>query len=391
MRTPSFLSKLQTAFRLFLLSIVLLTTWLYLNSSVYDFEKVPPFTGNKFYNPYSNWQDSKIIKANFHSHGISWSKLTDGVNSDDEMINAYQNKGYQLAGLSNYHKIVDSAYTLSKKMLFVPLYEHGYNITKSHALAIGAKKVSYLDYPLGQSTSHKQQIINNIRANGAMVALPHPNMRKGHTLTDATKLTNYQFVEVMSHSTISLDYWDTALNSGKPVWALSNDDSHGLKKQPIGRNFNEIGTYKVTTEDALRNLRDGNSIAVQSPTGEADVSLVNISIGNDTLYYQFDGAVEKVAVIADGTIAEKVTEKEGFFVIPKRVHYVRLEAEGEKAKLVCNPIVRFDGDKSKLFARNDLSPKTDWPLTFLYRIGVFLIGGCISYLLAKSIIVKSFK
>jgi hypothetical protein len=374
MKSTLLLLVVRGTLRTFFFGMVLLLTVLYVNSDMYDFQKPHQFSGKQFYNPYANWQGSKKVKANFHAYGIPWSQATNGSNTDNEMLDGYQQKGYDLAGISDYHKIIDSVYTVKKGMLYVPMYEHGYNIQKSHELAIGGRKTSYLDFPIWQVTSHKQQVINNLRQNGSLVALSHPNMRSGHTLADATQLSNYQFLEVLSHSTVSLDHWDAALENGRAVWVLSNDDSHGLQKEPIGRNFNLIGVAEKNAKNILSNLRNGNSIGVQSTRGTTDISLEKMSVINDTLHYQFSGNLREVKVIADGKTVDSSDQKSGAIVTLPAWHYVRLEAKGDKANLYCNPVVRFDGNRNMLFESIDCSPKVNWLTTAFHKLGVILIG-----------------
>ena len=62
----------------------------------------------------------------------------------------------------------------------IPAYEHGYNIGKHHQLAIGARKVDWVDFPIWQSRSHLQFIINRVAATADLVAIVHPESRNAY-------------------------------------------------------------------------------------------------------------------------------------------------------------------------------------------------------------------
>ena len=56
----------------------------------------------------------------------------------------------------------------------MPLYEHGYNITKEHQLAIGARRVEWLDFPIWTWLHQKQFILNRVAQTSDLVAINHP-------------------------------------------------------------------------------------------------------------------------------------------------------------------------------------------------------------------------
>ncbi|MBL4861695.1 MAG: hypothetical protein JKY09_01590, partial [Crocinitomicaceae bacterium] len=184
----------------------------YINTTIYNFPDPTPFSGESIFNPYENLPDSSY-RANFHAHSVAWNSVTNGQNSEKDVFEAYTKRGYAIAGISNYHKI--SVYGKSLTDLYVPVYEHGYNVLKSHCLSINGDKVSYFDYPLFQLTSHKQKVIHNIKANGAMVAMAHPKFGGGRTFSDMRYLTGYAFTEVLNHYRVSDEYWDEALSAGR--------------------------------------------------------------------------------------------------------------------------------------------------------------------------------
>jgi hypothetical protein len=129
--------------------------------------------------------------------------------------------GYDVAGVSNYHTIATQP---GRDTL--PIYEHGYNISKRHQLAIGARKVAWFDFPLWQGLSHEQWIIDQVGATADLVALAHPGVRDSYTEDNLRSLTGYQLLEVVNGPFDAEEPWDWALSSGHAVWGVANDDSH---------------------------------------------------------------------------------------------------------------------------------------------------------------------
>ena len=125
---------------------------------VYRFPPAQPFAGTALFNPYAHlagtWQ-----KANLHAHGRAWGGVTNGKQTDDEVVQAYTQRGYAVAGVSNYASIA-----AFNGIATIPLYEHGYNIPKAHQLAIGARRVVWLDFPFWQTLDQKQFILDRVGA-----------------------------------------------------------------------------------------------------------------------------------------------------------------------------------------------------------------------------------
>src|SRR3954470_13978528 len=121
---------------------------------VYRFPESFPFSGTHLWNPYESlagtWQ-----RANLHAHGRAWSGLTTGEQSDEAVAQRYSELGYSVPGVSDYQHIAafDGVDTM-------PLYEHGFNAGKNHQLAIGAHAVEWFDFPLWQSISNQQYVID---------------------------------------------------------------------------------------------------------------------------------------------------------------------------------------------------------------------------------------
>lgn len=357
--------KTLVAFIVFLLALS------YYQSIIYNFDEPERFSGNSFYNPYKEWNSGDVYKANFHAHSAAWSGLTNGHNTPEEILEHYKREGYKIAGLSNYHEIKR---TSLKGLINLPMYEHGCNIRKTHKLAIGAKKVSYLDFPLWQNTSQKQLVINNIKKNDGLVAIAHPNNRDGHTLHDIKYLSDYDFIEVMSPSARAQQHWDMALKNGKVVWALSNDDTHDLIHEKPGRFYNVLANE---TKHVKKTLKEGHFYAVKSLRGKDQLSLEKIQVSQDSVYFSFNGAVKSIIAIINGKNFYTTHSKAGAFKIPSDAEYVRFEVNGTEDTLLSNPIIKSNGKlpiNQSMFTAN-------LTLTILFRLAILSTTFAVFWLL----------
>ena len=111
-------------------------------------------------------------------NGYAWAGLTNGAQTDADIVDAYHAAGYDIAGVSDYQRISDPA--LSP----IAEYEHGYNIRKRHQLAIGAKGVVWMDFLFWQGLNQKQYILDRLRATAALVSINHPARLEGYTVDD---------------------------------------------------------------------------------------------------------------------------------------------------------------------------------------------------------------
>jgi hypothetical protein len=198
--------------------VVVLYAW----TPIYSFPEATTFSGTRLWNPYAGFQ-GRWQRANFHAHGRAWVGLTNGEQSDADVAARYRNLGYSVPGVSDYQWIA-----AQHGIATLPIYEHGYNITKQHQLAIGADRVEWLDFPLWQSLSQQQFVIDRVKHKTALVALAHPATRDAYTVDDVRQLAGYDLIEIVNGPFAVLDIWDAALSAGRPVWALANDDTHDL-------------------------------------------------------------------------------------------------------------------------------------------------------------------
>jgi hypothetical protein len=210
------------------------------------------------YNPYIDMNPSQWKKANFQIQSRVWWGITNGRKNSSENIYAkYQMLGYNVIGISDYMKI--NKYGEGKQG-YVPVYEHGYNIRKTHQVCIGTKKVFWKDFPLLQNLNNKQYIIDRLRNDNALIFLAHPLFGHGYSTEDMKYLTNYDGIEVLNNQRVSIRHWDAALSAGHYVTIIGDDDGHDLTiTDEVGSKCTFINAVTANSDDILAALKNGNA------------------------------------------------------------------------------------------------------------------------------------
>ena len=314
---------------------------IYLPCEIYNFQPAQKFAGSQLYNPYRNlsggWQ-----KTNFHAHAIAWGGFTNGKQPPQVIIDSYLQKGYNYACISNYENIAREDEQLNS----INVYEHGYNISKTHHLVIMPQKVCYEDFPLFQFASSKQFIIDKLSVDAKAVALPHPDVRNGYTDEDLKKLSGYNLMEVLNHSCTSAGKWDIALSAGKPVWIIGNDDTHNVAdhKQTF-TNWTMINCAYHNKDSIIDNLVNGNAYAVKGKNASNDNSLLSVEVNGLTISIQLQNKADSIKLIGQNGVLKKTffnTDKAGYAFNDSDT-YVRGIVYNNTSTMYLNPVIRYDG------------------------------------------------
>lgn len=195
-------------------------------SPKFAFPEPVPFQGQVWHNPYEGLSPNQWKLANFQVQSDAWAGVTNGRNNpSDRVFEVYAQLGYDIITVSDYMSINPHRF---EDRPHYPLYEHGYGAFKTHQLCLGARGVHALDYPLFQTRSNKQHILNALRSDCEAVAIAHPSLRGAYSHRDMALLTGFDLVEAVSRFKMSLSHWDAALSAGKPAFLVSNDDAHDL-------------------------------------------------------------------------------------------------------------------------------------------------------------------
>ena len=315
----------------------------YAAGRAYRFPDPVRFSGSSLLNPYAHapktWQ-----RANFHAHGRAWSGLTNGRQSDQEIVDAYRSVGYTIPGISNYQRIA-----AHQGIATIPAYEHGYNIGKHHQLAIGAHAVDWFDFPLWQTLNDEQFVIDRVHAKADLVALTHPSVRDAYSGDDLRQLTRYELLEVVNGWDVMEDGWDAALSAGRLVWALASDDTHDLTDpRHTLVAWNMVGAATTSTPDVVAALRSGRTFAVLRTAERpslSDTIVPSVSVGDGTLVVTREGAPSTFQFIGqNGAIRKSVKRAtSATYTFTADDAYIRTVIVSPDTTTFVNPVVRYDG------------------------------------------------
>ena len=197
---------------------------------VYLFDKPVPFHGDYLHNPYKDIDSTYWKCCNFHGHTRQYGGVTNGrANGNIIYDSMYRTFGYDHVGISDYNKV--NGYEEGKDPGFIPGYEHGYNVWKTHQVCLGTKKVRRIDYFFYQTLSHKQHMLNKLGEQNRVVAIAHPSFVEGsYNVRDMKYLSNYKLLEVLNGFVNSPEHWDMALSNGHLVYLIADDDTHDVLK-----------------------------------------------------------------------------------------------------------------------------------------------------------------
>ncbi|MCB2219397.1 MAG: hypothetical protein KQI35_03305 [Bacteroidetes bacterium] len=360
----------------------------YITCPVYTFQATKPFSGNKYYNPYHQMQPKEWRKGNFQVQSRAWAGITSGRgNSDDEIYNIYKKLDYDIIAISDYQKINRSH---EDKPGFIAVYEHGYNIPKTHQVLIGSKRVLWKDYPFFQNIHNKQNIIQKLRPDNELIFLAHPKLRRGYSVEDMQYLANYDGIEVLNNYRTSTAHWDKALSAGNYVTVLGNDDSHNVENpDEIGHHCTLINAPDLSKESIIKSLRTGNAIGVKvwRPIGESmEDKIKRIRVlpvldkavmKGDTLIVETDSIISEVRFIGqDGSLKKTSHESHhAWYVFNANDTYIRAEIEfRNQVTFFLNPICRYDGTTPSKMANPEVDLYRTWLLRIIGFASLIFIG-----------------
>jgi hypothetical protein len=333
----------------------------YLRAPFYEFPPPRAFSGGAFLNPYegigTTWQ-----RANLHAHGRAWGGFTNGAQPSEQVVRHYRAAGYAVPGVSNYHSIA-----AFQGVDTIPLYEHGYNIGKHHQLAIGARRVDWFDFPLWQSISHQQFVIDRLARSADLVALAHPRSRDAYGPDDARRLTGYRLLEIVNGPFLSVESWDAALSSGRAVWAIGNDDTHDLqdwRRSMVA--WTMINAPSASTSDIVSALHAGRSYAVLRTNEIAtavDTKIADVQFADGTLAVALTGEPATFTFIGQNGALRKTVKHSlrAEYTFAAYDTYIRTVVRAPRTSMYLNPVIRHGGDGVLALAATVNGPLT-WTL-----------------------------
>ena len=358
----------------------------YLLCPFYKYPEIVSFAGKMIYNPYENISSNNWLKANFHAHTRQWTGITAGSSSHEEVVaSKYKELKYDITGISDYQSI--NTY-LEDDPLYIPVYEHGLGVLKSHQLVIGPKEVSWKEFMLFQTFHNKQDVINSLRKDGEVISINHPKLRGAYSPDDLKYLKDYDLLEVSSHSYFNAaDMWDTALSAGNPVFVIANDDNHDINDpEDFGYVYTMINTNKKDTKAILSALKSGNAFGVElepqkdtSPQKKIQQSVsipvvTSCKIFKDTLEMIFNRDFDNIKIIGqNGKLKLSGHNNDTIkYCLQSEDTYIRAEInQSDMTNIFLNPVFRYDGEIYKVHPEIDV--KKTWIFRFIYLIIALLV------------------
>ena len=309
----------------------------------YAFPSAQPFAGEHWYQPYAGYRGGGLL-ANFHAHARIWGGLTFGEVPREELFALYATRGYDVIGISDYMSIAPKQ---PGGAIYLSAYEHGYTIGRHHQTVIGAERVDWFDYPLGGSLRQKQHVIDALRPGAAFLILNHLRKAGAYSTDDLARLTGYDAIEISSKYGLGFDYWDAALSAGRPIWGVASDDGHTQRsnRSHLGIGAIVIHSDERTPEAALRALREGRFHALRMRRNEAPIELVRCEIEAGELVVKIGERADSIRFItAHGAQRhEALGVDEARYRLAANDPYVRVEVEAHGARMLLNPVLRWDG------------------------------------------------
>lgn len=351
---------------------------LYAGAPRYTWPEPTRFAGAAWYNPYAAAQRAghRWWQMNLHAHSAAWGGITHGRHSPTRVVDQYRALGYDIVGVSNYHR-----HPIHRPRGSFPVYEHGWNLAKAHQLVIGPSDVVWFDLPFGGGAQLQQYVIDRVRASGGLVALVHPALRGARTPDQLRRIGGYDLLEILNHFLPPADsLWDAALSSGHAVWLLAGDDSHDVAgRGETGTNFTMLQAADTSVDAVLEALRRGAAVGVRRDPAHVatreQLRLEGLTVEREMLRVQLSGALRAVRFVADSgrvvhawTRSDRstpLTDTVATWVVPlpASASYLRVVAEGDGHLLYTNPVVRWDGRALPM-----VSGTIDGPRTVLWRM-----------------------
>ncbi len=374
---------IKAFFKYLFLLIFVLFSLPFIISPVYDFPEPNPFSGDKIWNPYQNIDSNNWRKGNFQIQSLAWGGITDGSNNPTDSVFAlYQSLGYDIIGISDYQKI-NTFYEGNPD--YIPIYEHGFNMRKTHQVSIGVEKVIWLDFLFYQTTSQKQFIINLLRPHTEILAIVHPDFSmEGYSKENLKYLGNYDLLEALNHQRFSIGHWDAVLSAGHAKYILANDDAHDIRNPfLVGVVSTYINSKTTNREDIITAMKAGATYGFVPYTPDNEnyhkkaerakylPLLKEAYLDGKRFSVHADGQPISITFIGQNGVVKKEVKNtsSAYYDFQDRDTYIRTKIDyGRTEFMLLNPIFRYEGDNPLFEEKADVN----WWKTLLYR-GVYLI------------------
>ena len=333
---------------------------------VYIYDEPVPFHGDYLLNPYQDIDSTYWKCCNFHGHTRQYGGVTNGRNNGNAVYDSmYRLFGYDHVGISDYNKV--NPYENGKDPGYIPGYEHGYNVWKTHQVCLGTKKVRRIDYFFYQTLSHKQHMLNKLSEQNRVVAVAHPSFVDGsYNVRDMKYLSNYKILEVLNGFVNSPEHWDMALSNGHLVYLIADDDTHDvLKVNDIALRITYLNAENNAADELYDALLAGKAVGIDFDLDRQEVMdhkverfkrdipyLYSARLDSVDFYVSVSKPIRKADFIGQGgtILKEEECKKEDtvtnvFYSIQPSDQYVRTVLTFfDGTTMWLNPVTRHDSE-----------------------------------------------
>ena len=224
------------------------------------------------------------LKGNTHSHTTQ----TDGLCPPDRQIHDYASKGYDFLSITDHNMVVNSrCFAGDTDILLIPGWErdvrHNVKNTKCiHVIGLFPSDAGlFSDIPDFQPRKERkyevceisnQQLVDEMAAEGQFVILAHPRWSR-MSPDEVLNLTGFHAIEVFNtgcerlmHAGLADLYWDMLLQSGRKVWGIACDDTHGktAKSDRFG-GWIMVRAEERTASSIIEEMKKGRFYLSQGP------------------------------------------------------------------------------------------------------------------------------
>jgi hypothetical protein len=270
---------------------------------------------------------------------------------------------------------------------------------KNHHLLLNTHHVIWGDYYFPQTLSNKQRMLQCLSVNDTqLLSINHPLLSHGYAPDNMRYLSGYDCMEVLrGDNNYSFLNWDAALESGKPIFILADDDVHHINDPfEVGRNCTWVNSPATKANDIIHALKTGNAYGMiigYKPGETMQEKLAKVKAGlpilrsvhlsGDSITVRVSKMAKEINFFGENLqqIGMVLGSAEGTYVMKPTDPYVRVQIKfDDGTQIFLNPFFHYDGK----FPEQKI-PEVNESKTILFRItGVIILLSYLVILIIRS-------
>ena len=224
------------------------------------------------------------LKGNIHSHTTQ----TDGLCPPDQQIRDYCAKGYDFFSITDHNMVVNSkSFAGDADILLIPGWErdvrhHVKNTKCIHVVGLFPSEEGLFsedpDFRPRKERKYdvceisNQQLVDEMVTEGQFTVLAHPRWSR-MTPDEVLNLSGFHAIEVFNtgcerlmHAGRADIYWDLLLQTGRKVWGVACDDTHGkTEKSDRFGGWIMVRSAQRTASSIIEEMKSGKFYLSQGP------------------------------------------------------------------------------------------------------------------------------